>query len=149
MKVIFLGPPGAGKGTHAVRICERLAIPQISTGDILRAAIRNQTQVGLEAKSFIDKGQLVPDETIINIVAERLKQADCANGYLLDGFPRTIAQAEALEKIAKIDVVINLEVSDETLVNRLAGRRVCPSCGKTFHVNTDHLLSSIRQSEAC
>jgi len=136
MKMIFLGPPGAGKGTQAVRVCERLGIPQISTGDILRRAIKDQTPTGLAAKSYIDKGQLVPDSVVIDIVRERLAQADCANGYLLDGFPRTVPQAQALATFADIDVVIDIEVSDEALTKRLSGRRVCLACGGTYHVAT-------------
>ena len=135
MNLIFLGPPGAGKGTQAVRVCERLGIPQISTGDILRLAIKEQTPTGLAAKSYIDKGQLVPDSVVIDIVRERLTQDDCKNGYLLDGFPRTVAQAEALEGFAKIDAVVDIDVSDEKLVARLSGRRVCLSCGGTYHVS--------------
>ena len=135
MNVIFLGPPGAGKGTQAVRVCEQLGIPQISTGDILRRAIKNETPTGLAAKSYIDKGQLVPDSVVIDIVRERLTQDDCKNGYLLDGFPRTVAQAEALEGFAKIDAVVDIDVSDEKLVARLSGRRVCLSCGGTYHVS--------------
>lgn len=135
MNLIFLGPPGAGKGTQAVRVCERLGIPQISTGDILRSAIRNQTPTGLAAKSYIDKGELVPDSVVIDIVRERLAHADCAGGFLLDGFPRTVAQAQALKGFASIDAVIDIDVSDETLVARLSGRRVCPACGGTYHVS--------------
>ena len=136
MKMIFLGPPGAGKGTQALRVCERLGIPQISTGDILRRAIKDQTPTGLAAKSYIDKGQLVPDSVVIDIVRERLAQDDCANGYLLDGFPRTVPQAQALATFADIDVVIDIEVSDEALTKRLSGRRVCLACGGTYHVAT-------------
>ena len=136
MNVIFLGPPGAGKGTQAVRVCERLGIPQISTGDILRRAMREQTQTGLAAKSYVDKGQLVPDSVVIDIVRERLAQEDCAGGYLLDGFPRTVPQAEALAQFADIDAVIEIAVSDEKLIERLSGRRVCPACGGTYHVST-------------
>ena len=136
MKMIFLGPPGAGKGTQAVRVCERLGIPQISTGDILRRAVKDQTPTGLAAKSYIDKGQLVPDSVVIDIVRERLAQDDCANGYLLDGFPRTVPQAQALATFADIDVVIDIEVSDEALTKRLSGRRVCLACGGTYHVAT-------------
>ena len=135
MNLIFLGPPGAGKGTQAVRVCEQLGIPQISTGDILRRAIKDETPTGLAAKSYIDKGQLVPDSVVIDIVRERLVQDDCKNGYLLDGFPRTVAQAEALEGFAKIDAVVDIDVSDEKLVERLSGRRVCLSCGGTYHVS--------------
>ena len=135
MNLIFLGPPGAGKGTQAVRVCEQLGIPQISTGDILRRAIKNETPTGLAAKSYIDKGQLVPDSVVIDIVRERLVQDDCKNGYLLDGFPRTVLQAEALETFAKIDAVVDIDVSDEKLVERLSGRRVCLACGGTYHVS--------------
>ena len=135
MNLIFLGPPGAGKGTQAVRVCEQLGIPQISTGDILRRAIKNETPTGLAAKSYIDKGQLVPDSVVIDIVRERLGHDDCKNGYLLDGFPRTVLQAEALETFAQIDAVIDIDVSDEKLVERLSGRRVCLSCGGTYHVS--------------
>jgi len=135
MNVIFLGPPGAGKGTQAQRVCVELGIPQISTGDILRRAIKEQTKTGLEAKAYIDKGQLVPDSVVVAIVDERLKEADCQKGYILDGFPRTVPQAEALDQIAKIDAVINLDVADEVLVNRLSGRRVCLKCGATHHVS--------------
>ena len=135
MNVIFLGPPGAGKGTQAQRICAALNIPQISTGDILRRAITEQTATGLKAKEYIDAGKLVPDEVIIDIVRDRLSQEDCQNGYILDGFPRTVPQAEALEGIAKIDVVVDLDVADEELIARLSGRRVCLNCGATYHVS--------------
>ncbi|MGN0778932.1 MAG: adenylate kinase [Aristaeellaceae bacterium] len=135
MNIIFLGPPGAGKGTQAQRVCSALNIPQISTGDILRRAIKEQTPTGVKAKAFIDAGQLVPDEVIIDIVKDRLAQADCANGYILDGFPRTVPQAEALEGIAGIDAVIELDVADEKLIERLSGRRVCLKCGATYHVS--------------
>ena len=136
MNVIFLGPPGAGKGTQAVRVCERLGIPQISTGDILRRAMKEGTPPGLAAKSYIDKGLLVPDEVVIAIVRERLAMEDCQKGYILDGFPRTVPQAEALAQFAKIDAVIDIEVSDEKLTERLSGRRVCLNCGGTYHVST-------------
>lgn len=135
MNIIFLGPPGAGKGTQAQRICDALKIPQISTGDILRRAIKEQTPTGLKAKSFIDAGKLVPDEVVIDIVKERLAQDDCQNGYILDGFPRTVPQAEALATFANMDAVVELDVADEVLVNRLSGRRVCLTCGATYHVN--------------
>ena len=135
MNIIFLGPPGAGKGTQAVRICEALKIPQISTGDILRKAIKDETKVGLEAKKYIDAGQLVPDSVVCDIVKERLAQADCAGGYLLDGFPRTVPQAEALDGIAVIGKVVELDVDDEVLVSRLSGRRVCPKCAGTYHIS--------------
>ena len=136
MNVIFLGPPGAGKGTQAVRVCERLCIPQISTGDILRRAMKEGTPTGLAAKSYVDKGLLVPDEVVIAIVRERLAMEDCQKGYILDGFPRTVPQAEALAQFAQIDAVIDIEVSDEKLTERLSGRRVCLNCGGTYHVST-------------
>ena len=135
MNIIFLGPPGAGKGTQAQRICDALNIPQISTGDILRRAIKDGTETGLKAKSFIDAGKLVPDEVIIDIVKERLAMDDCKGGYILDGFPRTVPQAEALETFATIDSVIELDVADQVLVDRLSGRRVCLKCGATYHVS--------------
>ncbi len=146
MNVIFLGPPGAGKGTQAQRICTALNIPQISTGDILRRAMKDETPTGLKAKAFIEAGQLVPDEVIIDIVRERLAQDDCANGYILDGFPRTVPQAEALEGIAKIDVVVDLDVADEELIARLSGRRVCLKCGATYHVS---MLNGETKCAAC
>ena len=148
MNVIFLGPPGAGKGTQAVRICERLGIPQISTGDILRKAIKDGTETGLAAKRYIDAGQLVPDEVVIAIVRERLAEEDCKGGYLLDGFPRTVQQAEALSGFATIDAVVDLEVSDETLIDRLSGRRVCPACGATYHVMTLHGATTCKKCGA-
>jgi adenylate kinase len=135
MNIIFLGPPGAGKGTQAQRICGTLNIPQISTGDILRRAMKEGTETGLKAKSFIDAGQLVPDEVIIDIVKERLAMDDCKQGYILDGFPRTVPQAEALDTFATIDCVIELDVKDEVLVDRLSGRRVCVKCGATYHLS--------------
>ena len=135
MNIIFLGPPGAGKGTQAQRICGALNIPQISTGDILRRAMKEGTETGLKAKSYIDAGQLVPDEVIIDIVRERLAMDDCGQGYILDGFPRTVPQAEALDTFATIDCVIELDVKDEVLVERLSGRRVCVKCGATYHLS--------------
>ena len=135
MNIVFLGPPGAGKGTQAKIICEKLNIPQISTGDMLRSAIANQTETGLKAKTFMDAGQLVPDEVVIALVKERLAMNDCRNGYILDGFPRTVEQAQALAEFAELDAVINLDVADEVLVNRLSGRRVCPVCGAPYHVS--------------
>lgn len=139
MDVILLGPPGAGKGTQAKMMIEKWRIPQVSTGDILRAAVREGTQLGLEAKGFMDKGGLVPDSVVIGIIEERIKEPDAAGGFILDGFPRTIAQAEALEKILadngrKIDHVVSIEVDDEELVTRLTGRRMCKSCGESFHM---------------
>ena len=135
MNVIFLGPPGAGKGTQAQRICTALNIPQISTGDILRRAMKEEPPTGLKAKQFVEAGKLVPDEVIVDIVRERLAMDDCQNGYILDGFPRTVPQAEALDTIAKIDVVVDLDVADEELIARLSGRRVCLACGATYHVS--------------
>ena len=135
MNIVFLGPPGAGKGTQAKIVCEKLGIPQISTGDMLRSAIQNQTETGLQAKSFMDAGQLVPDQVVIQLVRERLAQKDCENGYILDGFPRTVEQAEALKQFASLDVVVNLDVPDQTLIQRLSGRRVCPLCGAPYHVD--------------
>ena len=146
MNIIFLGPPGAGKGTQAQRICAALNIPQISTGDILRRAIKEQTPTGLKAKSYIDAGGLVPDDVIIDIVKERLQQDDCKNGYILDGFPRTVPQAEALDTFAKMDAVIELDVADDKLVNRISGRRVCLKCGATYHVS---MLNGETKCAAC
>ncbi len=135
MHIIFLGPPGAGKGTQAQIICQKMGIPQISTGDMLRAAIAAQTETGLKAKEYMDKGQLVPDAVVIDIVKERLTNEDCRNGYILDGFPRTVEQAQSLGSFADIDAAINLDVPDEVLVARLSGRRVCPLCGAPYHVD--------------
>ena len=135
MKLILLGAPGAGKGTQAEILCKRLGIPTISTGNILRAAIKDGTPTGLKAKSYIDAGALVPDEVIIGIVNERLAQSDCKNGYILDGVPRTIAQAEALEKAGiQFDAVISIEISEEEILSRMSGRRVCGACGSTYNV---------------
>ncbi|BDF72083.1 adenylate kinase [Oscillospiraceae bacterium] len=135
MKLILLGAPGAGKGTQAELISKKLGIPTISTGNILRAAVKNGTPVGLQAKSFMDAGKLVPDEVIIGIVAERLAEPDCEKGYILDGVPRTIAQAEALEKAGiRFDAAISLEIADEAIEVRMEGRRACPQCGATYHV---------------
>ena len=134
MKCVFLGPPGAGKGTQASGVSQKFAIPHISTGDMLRAAIANGTETGMKAKSYMDAGQLVPDEVLIQMVRERLQQPDCKNGYLLDGFPRTVYQAEQLEEISRPDVVVDMEVADEKLLARLTGRRVCPACKGTFHI---------------
>ena len=135
MNLILMGAPGAGKGTQSAKISEKYQIPAIATGDILRAAIKEGTELGKAAKSYIDAGQLVPDEVVIDIVKERLAQDDCANGYILDGFPRTVPQAEALATFAGINAVVELDVADEVLVNRLSGRRVCLTCGATYHVN--------------
>lgn len=132
--IVLLGAPGAGKGTQAALIAKEYNIPHISTGDILRRNIKEQTELGKLAKSYIDKGALVPDEVVIDIVKDRLSESDAQNGYILDGFPRTIAQAEALSKVAKIDIALNIIVPFETIVERLSGRRVC-ICGETSHVN--------------
>ena len=135
MKLIFLGPPGAGKGTQALGVSSSLNIPHISTGDMFRSAIKNETPTGLEAKRYMDAGQLVPDSVVIAMVEERLAMPDCANGYLLDGFPRTVEQAEALQGISEPDAVVNIDVPDELLMDRLTGRRVCPKCAGTFHIS--------------
>ena len=136
MKLILLGAPGAGKGTQAEILCKKLGIPTISTGNILRAAIKDGTPTGMKAKSFIDAGQLVPDEVIIGIVSERLAQADCAGGYILDGVPRTIAQAEALERSGiAFDAVVSIEISEDEILRRMGGRRVCEACGSSYNVD--------------
>ncbi len=138
MKLIFLGAPGAGKGTQAEIFSMELGVPTISTGNILRAAIAQGTETGKRAKSFMDAGQLVPDEVILAIVKERLAQPDCEKGYILDGVPRTLAQAEALEKMGvTFDKVVSLEVSDEAIVERMSGRRVCAQCGAPYHVTAN------------
>lgn len=135
MKLILLGAPGAGKGTQADIIKQKLGIPTISTGNILRAAVKNGTPTGLKAKAFMEAGQLVPDEVIIGVINERLQESDCANGYILDGVPRTIAQAEALEQAGiRFDAVVALEVPDQRIVDRMGGRRVCERCGASFHI---------------
>ena len=139
MKIVLLGPPGAGKGTQAKSISNRYSIPHISTGDIFRKNISEGTPLGIEAKGYIDKGQLVPDEVTINMVKDRLTWEDCKNGYLLDGFPRTVAQAEALEgfladRNEKLDTALSIEVPSSFILERMTGRRVCPSCGASYHV---------------
>jgi len=135
MKMIFLGAPGAGKGTQADIISERYSIPAISTGAIIREAIKNGTEMGKKAVEYTSTGALVPDEVVIGIIAERLAADDCRNGYILDGFPRTVPQAEALDKMGiTLDKVISIEVPDEAIVTRMSGRRVCPDCGMTYHV---------------
>ena len=134
MKLILLGAPGAGKGTQGEFIADKLGIPTLSTGNILREAVKNGTPVGLEAKSYMDAGGLVPDEVIIGVIKERLEQPDAQKGFILDGVPRTLAQAEALEKMGvAIDMVLNIEVADENIVERLSGRRVCEECGASYH----------------
>ena len=135
MNIILLGAPGAGKGTQAEKICEHLNIPTISTGNIIRAALKNGTEMGLKAKSYMDAGQLVPDDVVIGIIKERLMGSDCQNGFILDGFPRTIPQAEALDAMGvEIDKVIDIEVADEDIVRRMSGRRVCEKCGASYHL---------------
>ena len=135
MNIILLGAPGAGKGTLASQISTTYGLPHISTGDIFRENIKNQTPIGVIAKSYIDKGQLVPDEVTCKIVEERLAKDDCKKGYMLDGFPRTLAQAEMLAKITAIDAVINIDVDFSLIMNRICGRRVCKDCGETFHTS--------------
>ena len=139
MKIIMLGAPGAGKGTQAKKIAEKYSIPHISTGDIFRANIKNGTELGQKAKTYMDQGLLVPDELVVDLVVDRVNQDDCVNGYVLDGFPRTIPQAEALDKALKglgqkIDYAIDVEVPDENIVKRMGGRRACVGCGATYHL---------------
>ncbi len=135
MKLILLGAPGAGKGTQAEVICERLGIPAISTGNIIREALRNGTEMGLKAKSYMDSGALVPDDVVIGIIQERLAQDDCKNGFILDGFPRTVPQAAALDEMGiTIDKVIDIEVADSDIEKRLSGRRICEKCGASYHI---------------
>ena len=135
MKLILLGPPGAGKGTQAEILNKKLNIPTISTGNILRAAVKNGTPVGLQAKAYMDAGKLVPDEVIIGVISERLAEADCQNGFILDGMPRTLPQAEALDKAGvKLDHVLSIEISDEEIEQRMSGRRVCAQCGASYHI---------------
>ena len=139
LRTILLGPPGAGKGTQAVKIVEKYNIPHISTGDIFRENIKNQTELGKRAKAYMDRGELVPDELVVEIATDRLTKYDCKNGFLLDGFPRTIFQAEKLDEFLtqrgeKLDKVINIDVEKDALVKRITGRRVCKSCGASYHV---------------
>ena len=135
MNLIFLGPPGAGKGTQAARIAEKFGIAHISTGDMLRAEMREGTELGKAAKELIERGELVPDDVILGMVKVRITRDDCKNGFLFDGFPRTLAQAEALDKLCEIDAAINIDVPAERLVSRIAGRRMCPDCGAAYHVS--------------
>ena len=145
MKLILLGAPGAGKGTQADIIKKTLGIPTISTGNILRAAVKNGTPTGLKAKEYMDAGKLVPDEVIIGIISERLQEPDCANGYILDGVPRTIAQAEALEQAGiRFDAVVAIEIPDEKIIARMGGRRVCENCGASYHI-----VNIPRKKRAC
>ncbi|MBQ3291953.1 MAG: adenylate kinase [Mogibacterium sp.] len=139
MRAVLLGPPGAGKGTQAVKLVEKYGVPQISTGDIFRKNIKEGTALGKKAQEYMNSGQLVPDELVVDLVKDRLQQEDCANGYLLDGFPRTIFQAEQLDKFLaengqKLDAVINFEVGHDTLMVRLTGRRICKKCGASYHI---------------
>ena len=135
MRLILLGAPGAGKGTQAELICAKLNIPTISTGNILREAIKNETECGVMAKTYIDAGNLVPDEVVVGIVNDRISQEDCKDGFILDGMPRTIAQAEALDKLGvNIDVVLSIEIEDSAIEKRMAGRRVCEKCGASYHI---------------
>ena len=137
MNLILLGAPGAGKGTQAEILCESLNIPTISTGNMIREALKSGTEMGLKAKAYIEAGQLVPDEVVIGIVDERLRQDDCKNGFILDGFPRTIPQAEALDRMGvTIDRVVDINVPDEVIARRVSGRRVCLDCGNTYHIET-------------
>ena len=146
MKLILLGAPGAGKGTQAEILSRAYNIPTISTGNILRAAMKNGTPVGLKAKAFVEAGQLVPDDVIIGIIEERLSQSDCANGYILDGVPRTIPQAEAMEeKGIAVDCALSIEVADQTIIDRMSGRRTCKNCSQTFHV----LFNPPKQDGVC
>ena len=139
MKIVMLGAPGAGKGTQAKRIAAKFSIPHIATGDIFRANIKNNTPLGAKAKSYMDKGELVPDELVIELIMDRFAQDDCVNGYVLDGFPRTIPQAEELDKALKsvndnLDYAIDVEVPDDNIINRMSGRRACVNCGATYHI---------------
>lgn len=134
MKLVLLGAPGAGKGTQASGLAEILGVPHISTGDIFRANLRNETPLGLKAKSYMDQGLLVPDELTVDLVMDRLGDEDCQNGYILDGFPRTLAQADALSEKENLDAAVNIHVPDEVIVDRMDGRRVCPACGESYHV---------------
>lgn len=146
MKLILLGAPGAGKGTQAEVICDKLGIPAVSTGNIIREALRNSTELGLKAKSYMDSGALVPDEVVIEIIRERLAKDDCANGFILDGFPRTVPQAEALDRMGiMIDRVIDIEVPDEKIEARMSGRRVCEKCGASYHI----LYKQSKDGETC
>lgn len=139
MKIVMLGAPGAGKGTQALNIAKEYSIPHISTGDIFRANIKNQTELGMKAKEYMDKGALVPDDVTIGMLLDRIKEEDCKNGFVLDGFPRTIPQAESLKKALsdrgeKIDFAVDIEVPDENIINRMSGRRACTKCGGTYHI---------------
>ncbi|HUM83675.1 MAG TPA: adenylate kinase [Lachnospiraceae bacterium] len=150
MKIIMLGAPGAGKGTQAARVADEYRIPHISTGDIFRANIKGGTELGKKAKGYMDAGKLVPDELVCDLVADRISQEDCKDGYVLDGFPRTIPQAEALDKAVaamngKIDFAVNIDVPDEAIVKRMGGRRACTNCGATYHVE----FNPPKQADTC
>jgi adenylate kinase len=135
MKLILMGAPGAGKGTQAKILSQKLSLPTISTGDLLRAAVKDGTPIGLEIKAVIESGQLVPDELVMSIIRERLREPDCSNGYILDGMPRTLAQAEALDKAGiEVDTALTIEISDDEIGARMTGRRICESCGATYHI---------------
>lgn len=134
MRWVFLGPPGAGKGTQAQMVAQTFGVAHISTGDMLREQIKEQTPLGRQAKAYIDKGALVPDDIILGMMEARLKEKDCEKGFLLDGFPRTLVQAQALSRIVTLDCVINISVPDENIIRRLSGRRVCPDCGAVYHI---------------
>ena len=144
MKIIFLGAPGAGKGTQADIIAEKLGIPTISTGVMIREALKLETEMGLKAKKFIEAGALVPDDVVIGIIKERLVKSDCQNGFILDGFPRTVPQAEALDAMGvALDAVVSIEVADEVIVKRMSGRRVCANCGASYHVEFNPSLDGV------
>ena len=146
MRLMFVGPPGAGKGTQAVRVAARYGIPHISTGDMLREEIKNGTPLGQQAKAYIEAGELVPDDVIIGMVKERISRPDAKDGFLLDGFPRTREQAEALDEFTSLDVVININVPDDKLIHRICGRRVCRECGATYH---ESMLENLKQCPRC
>ena len=149
MKIIFLGAPGAGKGTKAEIVAERLGIPTVSTGAMIREALKAGTEMGLEAKKFIEAGALVPDEVVIGIIKDRLAKSDCSKGFILDGFPRTVPQAEALDRMGiTLDKIVSIEVPDEVIVERMSGRRVCPKCGATYHV-TDNPSKAGDKCDKC
>jgi len=135
MNIVLLGPPGIGKGTVAGKLSKKLEIPHIATGDMLRENVSKKTELGLKAKSFMDRGLLVPDEVVVDMIKERLKEKDCQNGFILDGFPRTLYQAAEIEKVTKIDKVVNLQASDDVIIGRISKRRVCKECGITYHLD--------------
>jgi adenylate kinase len=154
MRVVLLGPPGGGKGTQAQKLIEKYQLPQVSTGDLFRAAVKNQTELGKKAKAFMDGGKLVPDEVVIGMVKERLQKDDCKKGFILDGFPRTIGQAEALDKMLpelkmKLDAVVEIAVPDEEVVKRLSGRRTCTKCGAMYHVEFNPPKKAAGKCDKC